>query len=66
MSEADKAVEKSGEAWDFDCPRCEFSSTGHETKKRAAARGAQHLDEHDGGETTPELAVFRDDQTREQ
>lgn len=49
-SEASRGVSENGERWDFACPRCPFTSSGHDTKKAATARGQEHLDEHDSVE----------------
>jgi hypothetical protein len=43
---------------DFECPRCDFVSAGHPTKKARDARGQQHLTEHETGEPMPELVDF--------
>jgi hypothetical protein len=42
---------------DYECPECEFISTGWPTKKAATARGRQHKAEHETGEPMPELAT---------
>ncbi len=72
MSAVDKAVSKSGEAWDFACPgikgsKCgdlgvPFASTGWPTKATATARGAQHFAEHKGEGVSQSLEDFRADQ----
>lgn len=37
--------------WDATCPRerCDFSTSGHRTRKDAETRLRQHTEEHDGG-----------------
>lgn len=40
---------------DYECPDCEFVSTGWPTKKAAGERGQQHQAEHETGEPMPEL-----------
>jgi hypothetical protein len=35
---------------DYECPDCDFTSTGWPTKKAANARGKQHQTEHTDGD----------------
>jgi hypothetical protein len=43
---------------DFQCPICEFVSRGWATQAQAAARGAEHANEHETGELMTELTAF--------
>ena len=43
---------------DFQCPKCEFVSRGWATEEQAAARGAEHLNEHETGQPMTELVAF--------
>jgi hypothetical protein len=58
MSVPEKALSQSGDAWDFQCPGCEFVSTGWPTKKSAMARGAQHVNEHESGGLMQDMGEF--------
>lgn len=72
MTELSEAVTQSEAGWDFHCPRpfgCgdaegPWRSLGWDTKKAATSRGRQHLGEHDGDGTAPELDDFRTNQER--
>lgn len=46
-------------SWDYECPRCGFTSRQWPTKAIAKARAAQHTAEHDGGPITASLDDFR-------
>ena len=48
------------ETFTFACdrPACIFTSTGWATEEQAAARGVEHLREHDTGELMTELVEF--------
>lgn len=45
---------------DYECPDCDFTSTGWPTKKAANARGKQHAAEHETGDPMPELVDFEE------
>lgn len=55
------SVDRAGGAWDYECPACEFVSTGWATKKLAAERGEQHEAEHETGEPMQEMVDFMTD-----
>jgi hypothetical protein len=68
---ADYTTKADDGTWTFQCPGVEdsrcgdpgtgqpFFSSGWPDKKTAAARGAQHFDEHKGLAVTPSLDEFR-------
>lgn len=52
-------VRQNNGTWDYECPQCEFTSTGWPLKKVAAARGEHHGAEHAHGTLMPSLEDFR-------
>jgi hypothetical protein len=48
--------------WDFHCSQCQWQSVGWPNREDAAARGAQHMDEHTTRQPMPELADFNADE----